>query len=81
MCGDVPSTSSTQNYSKGKKLQRWQPRSHLGIFMGLSELHTSEAPQLLSVIAGSITTQLQVVLNDQFTMVNSIGREEEPPCQ
>jgi hypothetical protein len=65
---------------QGQKLPRWQPRSRQGIFMGLSQQHTSEVPQVLNIAMGSITTQFHVLLDDQFTTVNSIAREEEPPC-
>jgi hypothetical protein len=64
----------------GQKLPQWQPRSHQGIFMGLSQQHTNEVPQLLNIAMVSITNHFHVLFNDQFTTINSIVREEEPLC-
>jgi hypothetical protein len=33
-----------------------------------------------NIATDSITTQFHIVFDDQFTKVNSIAREEEPPC-
>jgi hypothetical protein len=66
---------------QGQNLRRWQPCSHQGIFMGLSQHHNSEAPGDINVSTWSITTQFHVVFDDQFTTVNSIGQEEEHSCQ
>jgi hypothetical protein len=64
---------------QGRKLPRWQPRSRKGVFMGISLQHTSEVPQLLNLSTCSMTTQFQVVFDDQFTTISSIERETEPP--
>ena len=40
----------------GNKIPRWEPRSKLGIFCGLSTIHSSEVPQVLNLTTGSITT-------------------------
>ena len=63
----------------GKKIPRWEPRSKLGVFCGLSTLHSSEVPQVLNLTTGSITTQFHVIFDDLFTTVPSIEREDEPP--
>ena len=39
----------------GKKIPRWEPRSTRGIFCGLSNIHSSEVPQVLNLATGSIT--------------------------
>ena len=63
----------------GNKIPRWEPRSTLGVFCGLSTIHSSEVPQVLNRTTGSITTQYHVVFDDLFTTVPSIERVEEPP--
>ena len=63
----------------GQKLPRWQPRSRLGVFMGLSTIHSSEVPLVLNTTTGSITSQYHVVFDDEFSTVKSIERETEPP--
>jgi hypothetical protein len=62
---------------QGQKLPRWQPCSHQGIFMGLSQQLTSEVHQVLNITTGIRTTQFQVVFENKFTTVNSIAREEK----
>jgi hypothetical protein len=47
--------------------------------LGLSEQHASEAPLVLNLSTGAITTQFLVVFDDIFTTVPSIERENEPP--
>ena len=63
----------------GKKLPRWEPRSRRGVFVGLSNIHSSEVPMVLNLTTGSITTQYHVVFDDRFTTVQSIGLDEPPP--
>ena len=62
----------------GKKLPRWSPRSCRGIFVGYSQDHASEVPQVLNLQTGSITTQFHVVFDDLFSTVPSIGKDELP---
>jgi hypothetical protein len=63
----------------GQKNPRWQPRSRQGIFMGFSNLHSSEVPLVLNLNTGSITPQFHVVFDDHFTTVSSIGQDDSPP--
>ena len=63
----------------GKKLPRWEPRSRRGIFVGLSNVHSSEVPLVVNLQTGSITSQFHVVFDDRFSTVASIERENEPP--
>jgi hypothetical protein len=64
---------------QGQKLPRWQPRSRRGMFLGLSQEHSSEVPQVLNLSTGQITNQYHVVFDDLFTTVPSIEGEHEPP--
>ena len=63
----------------GQKLPRWQPRSRRGVFMGFSNLHSSEVPLVLDLQTGSITPQYHVVFDDHFSTVTSVEREIDPP--
>jgi hypothetical protein len=47
--------------------------------MGFSQHQSSEVPQVLNLSTGRITTQFHVVFYDQFTTVESIEQESEPP--
>jgi hypothetical protein len=64
---------------QGQKFTRWQPCSRCGMFLGLSQEHSSEVPQVLIFSTGRFTTQYHVVVfYDLFTTVPSIEREHEP---
>jgi hypothetical protein len=49
------------------------------MFLGLSQEHSSEVPQVLNLSTGRITTQYHVVFDDLFKTVPSIESEHEPP--
>ena len=63
----------------GQKLPQWQPQSCCDVFLGISNLHSSEVPLVLNLQTGSITPQFYVIFDYPFSTVNSITREEEPP--
>ena len=63
----------------GKKLPRWQPRSHRGVFTGLSPRHSSDMPLIINLQTGSIFPQYHVVFDDTFTTVSSIPEDQDPP--
>jgi hypothetical protein len=63
----------------GQKLPRWEPRSRRGVFIGFSNLHSSEAPLVLNLATGSITPQFHVIFDDVFSTVSSVERENKPP--
>ena len=62
-----------------KKIPRWEPRSKRGIFCGLSNVHSSEVPQVLNLTTGRITSQFHVVFDDLFTTVHLNERGNLPP--
>jgi hypothetical protein len=63
----------------GKKLPKWQPRSRRGLFVGLSDSHSSDVPLILNLSTGSISPQFHVVFDDSFSTVMSIGTEDKVP--
>ncbi len=63
----------------GHKLPRWEPRSRCGVFIGFSQLHSSEVPLILNLETGSITPQYHMVFDELFLTVSSVKRENEPP--
>jgi transposase InsO family protein len=60
-----------KSIADGKKLPRWQPRSHRTMHMGLSPLHASTVPTVLNLDTGAITPQFQVMFDDWFSTVTS----------
>ena len=60
----------------GNKIPRW---GQLGVFCGLSTIHSSEVPQALNLTTGRIVTQFHVVFDDLFSTVPPVEREEDPP--
>ena len=65
---------------QGKKLPCWQPRSHQGMFLGLSPKHSSDVPLILNLQTGSISPQYHVVFDDMFSTVVSIGITDDAPA-
>ena len=64
---------------KGSKLPKWQPRSRRGIFVGFSPAHSSDVPLILNTQTGHISPQFHVVFDDNFSTVNSLTSDDEPP--
>ena len=64
---------------QGQKLPKWSPRSRQGVFMGYSPHHSSQVPLVLNLTTGSISPQFHIVFDDEFSTVNSIGQDEDPP--
>jgi hypothetical protein len=49
------------------------------MFVGISNLHSSDVPLILNLQTGSITPQFHVVFDDYFTTVASISDDDNPP--
>jgi hypothetical protein len=49
------------------------------MFLGLSPKHSSDVPLILNLQTGSISPQFQVVFDDLFSTVMSIGIEDDAP--
>jgi hypothetical protein len=60
----------------GKKIPKWNPRARLGLFLGFSELHSSQVPLVLNVNTGYISPQFHVIFDDKFETVNSLPAEQ-----
>ncbi len=56
----------------GKKIPKWNPRAHLELFLGFSDLHSSQVPLVMNVDTGKISPQLHVIFDDTFQTVNSL---------
>ncbi len=55
-----------------KKIPKWAPQACLGLFLGFSELHSSQVPLVLNVVTGKISPQFHVIFNDKFETVHSL---------
>ena len=64
---------------QGSKFPKWQPRSRCGIFVGFSPVHSSDVPLILNTQTGHISPQFHVVFDDNFSTVNSLTSDDEPP--
>ncbi len=56
----------------GKKIPKWDPRACLGLFLGFSDLHSSQVPMVLNVTTGWISPQFHVIFDDKFDTVHSL---------
>ena len=60
----------------GHKLPKWKPRSCRGMFVGFSPGHSSLVPLVLNPRTGKISPQFQVVFDNWFTSVLSVGADD-----
>ena len=64
-----------KSISDGKKIPRWQPRSHRCVYMGVSTESSTNVPLVLDPLTGSITTKYHVVFDDHFATITSDGKD------
>ena len=60
----------------GKKIPKWEPRAHLGMFLGSSQVHSLLVALVLNVSTGKISPQYHVVFDDKFSTVTSLPTED-----
>ncbi len=60
----------------GKKIPKWNPWAHLGLFLGFSNLHLSQVPLVLNIATGHISPQFHVIFDDKFETVHSLPANE-----
>jgi hypothetical protein len=56
----------------GKKIPKWSPQVCLGVFLGFSNLHSSQVPLVLNVASGKISPQFHVIFDNKFETINSL---------
>jgi hypothetical protein len=56
----------------GHKIPKWSPHSCLGLFLGFSDLHSSQVLLVLNVQTGKISPQYHAIFNNKFETVNSL---------
>jgi hypothetical protein len=56
----------------GKKIPKWNPQARLGLFLGSSDLHSSQVSLVMNVNTGKISPQFHVIFDDTFQTVNSL---------
>ena len=54
----------------GKKIPKWNPRARLGLFLGFSDVHSSQVPLVLNTETGKISPQFHVIFDDKFATVH-----------
>jgi hypothetical protein len=60
----------------GHKISKWSPRACLGLFLGFSDLHSSQVPLVMNVQTGKISPQYHVIFDNKFETVNSLSATE-----
>ncbi len=60
----------------GHKIPKWSPRTCLGLFLGFSDLHSSQVLLILNVQTGKISPQYHVIFDNKFETVNSLSPTE-----
>ena len=64
-----------------KKIQKWDPRARLGMFVRFSPVHFSLVPVVLNVRTGKISPQYHVVFGDKFSTINSLSSDKSLDAQ
>ena len=62
----------------GFKIPRWEPRSHQGIYLGISPLHASTVGLILNPRTNRISPQFHCVYDDHFETVHSHDNKTPP---
>jgi hypothetical protein len=65
----------------GKKIPKWQPRSHRGMFVGYLKDHMTSIGCVLNVMMRSITPQFHIIYDDWFLTIANEGQEPPPNWQ
>jgi hypothetical protein len=60
----------------GKKIPKWNPRARLGLFLGFSDVHSSQVPMVLNVATGKVLPQFHVIFDNKFETVHSLPTDE-----
>jgi hypothetical protein len=60
-----------------KKIPKWLPRAHRGMFLGFSGKHSSTVGMVLNLITGHVSPQYHVMYNEKFSTVTSTAAHEE----
>jgi hypothetical protein len=56
----------------GKKIPKWNPWARLGLFLGFSDLHSSQVPLVLIVESGHTSPRFHVIFDDKFETIHSL---------
>ena len=65
-------------FQQGQKILKWEPRSHMGIYLGNSPFHTQTVPLILNLWSGLVSPQYHVIYEDQFTSTTSMKTNKLP---
>jgi hypothetical protein len=60
----------------GHKIPKWSPHACLSLFLGFSDLHSSQVPLILNVQTGKISPQYHVIFDNKFETVNCLSATE-----
>ena len=58
---------------------KWEPRSHLGIYLGHSPQHARSVALVLNLRTGHVSPQFHVIYDEEFSTVPYISGAETPP--
>ena len=58
---------------------KWEPRSHIGIYLGHSSCHAGTVALVLNLATGLVSPQYHVVFDDKFSTVPYLQSSTPPP--
>mgnify|MGYP002775246225 FL=1 len=68
-----PVNALDRKLQDGKKVPKWNPRSHHGQFIGFSPEHASTVGRILNLATGHVSPQFHVVYDEYFSTISNPG--------
>jgi hypothetical protein len=60
-------------------LPKWEPRSRVGVYLGMSPEHAGNVALVLNLKTGHVSPQYHVIFDDTFSTLDYIRSEDQPP--
>ena len=68
-----------QNQTGGIGTPKWDPRSHIDIYLGHSPCHAGSVALVLNLKTGLVSPQFHLVFDDEFTTVPYLNSTDDTP--
>ena len=67
----IPVYVLAKKLQDSKSLKKWEPRSHVGVYLGQSREHASNVSYVLNLRTDHISAQYHLVYDDDFSTVTA----------
>ena len=70
---------NASNQSGGIETSKWEPRSHIEIYLGRSSVHAGNVSLALNLHTGLVSLQYHLIFDDEFTTVKYLRSSSPSP--